>query len=140
MKLLKQIRVFLLHARQDEDSVRRLYQRLIREGANVWLDQKKLLPGQDWAHEINKAIHRSDVVITCLSKQFNKQGGYRHEELGIALEKAASLPVGSTFLIPARLERCELPEALGRWQCVDLFESNGYKKLIRVLKEPTITP
>jgi len=140
MKLLKQIRVFLLHARQDEDSVRRLYQRLIREGANVWLDQEMLLPGQDWVHEIHKAIHRSDVVIACLSKRFHKQGGYRHEELRIAIEKAASLPLGSTFLIPARLERCELPEALGRWQCVDLFESHGYKKLIRVLKESTMIP
>ena len=140
MKLLRQLRVFLLHARQDEESVRRLYQRLLKEGVDIWLDQEKLLPGQDWGHEILKAIHRSDVVIACLSKQFNKQGGYRHEELRIALEKAASLPEGSTFLIPARLERCEMPESLRRWQRVDLFESGGYKNLIRVLKESIVTP
>ena len=140
MTLSKQLQVFLLHARQDEGAVRRLYQRLVKEGANVWLDQEKLLPGQDWAHEIHNAIHRSDVVIACLSKQFNKRGGYRHEELRIALEKAASLPEGMTFLIPARLEMCVMPEPLGRWQRVDLFESDGCKKLIRVLKECTLTP
>src|SRR5215211_1175939 len=122
MKLSKQLQIFLLHARQDEESVRRLYQRLGKEGADVWLDQEKLLPGQDWAHEIHKAIHRSDVVIACLSKQFNQQGGYRHEELRIALEKAASLPEGETFIIPARLETCDMPEPVRRWQCVDLFE------------------
>ena len=135
MSLSKQLQVFLLHARQDEESVRRLYSRLLKEGADVWLDQEKLLPGQDWVYEIRKALESSDIVIACLSRQFNKQGGFRHEELRIALEKAASLPQGSTFLIPARLEKCELPEPLRRWQCVDLFETNGYKKLIRVLKE-----
>jgi hypothetical protein len=140
MKLSRQIRVFLLHARQDEECVRRLYRRLVRDGADVWLDQQRLLPGQDWAYEIRKAIHGSDIVIACLSRQFNRQGGYRHEELRIALEKAAALPEGLTFLIPARLEICELPEPLRPWQCVDLFEADGYKKLIRVLKKWTIHP
>ena len=139
MKLSRQLQIFLLYARQDEESVRQLYQRLFKEGADVWLDQKKLLPGQDWAHEILKAIYRSDVVIACLSKQFNKQGGYRHEELRIAIEKANSFPSGISFLIPARLEMCDLPEALRRWQCVDLFEPDGYKKLVKVLKEWMVT-
>jgi hypothetical protein len=140
MKLSKQLRVFLLHARQDERAVHRLYRRLVREGVNVWLDQEKLLPGQDWVYEIHKAIYGSDIVIACLSKQFNRQGGFRHEELRIALEKAAKLPEGGTFLIPARLEKCDLPEPLRRWQYVDLFETNGYKKLIRVLNEWTKSP
>jgi hypothetical protein len=133
MKRLEQLRVFLLYARQDEEPVRRLYRRLLKEGADVWWDQAKLLPGQDWAFEIRKAIQRSDVVLACLSKQFNKQGGFRHEELRIALEKAASLPEGETFVIPARLEACDLPEPLRRWQRLDLFEADGYKRLIMIL-------
>jgi hypothetical protein len=137
MKLSRQLQIFLLHARRDEGPVRRLYQRLVQEGADVWLDQEKLFPGQDWAHEILKAIHRSDVVIACISQQFNKEGGYRHEELRIALEKANSLPEGLSFLIPARLEKCELPEPLRRWQCVDLFSPGGYKQLLKVLKQWT---
>lgn len=139
MKLSRQLRIFLLHARQDQKIVRRLYGRLVKEGADVWLDQMKLLPGQDWKHEILLAIHTSDVVIACLSEHFNRQGGYRHEELQIALEKAASLPDGVSFLIPARLEICELPETLRRWQCVDLFEEDGYKQLIRVLRQLIVT-
>ncbi|HEY3476733.1 MAG TPA: toll/interleukin-1 receptor domain-containing protein [Anaerolineales bacterium] len=134
MNRSKQLRIFLLHARDDADAVRRLYRRLINEGMDVWLDQERLLPGQDWVHEIHKAIHRSDLVIVCLSKQFNKEGGYRHEELRIAVEKANALPEGEVFLIPARLETCQLPELLRRWQCVDLFKANGYKKLLDALK------
>ena len=137
MTLSRQLRVFLLHARQDEKLVRRLYKRLLREGADVWLDQEKLQPGQDWVHEIHRAIHSSDVVLACLSRQFNRQGGFRHKELQIALEKANTLPEGLPFLIPVRLESCDLPESLRRWQCVDLFERDGYKKLTRVLKDWT---
>ena len=135
MSLSKQLQVFLLYARSDEESVRSLYRRLVKEGADVWLDREKLCPGQDWAYEIHKAIQKSDMVVACLSKEFNRQGGFRHEELRIALERANSLPDGTTFLIPARLESCDLPEALRRWQCVDLFATDGYKKLLGALKQ-----
>lgn len=135
MKLSKQLQVFLLHARQDEEAVRRLCWRLKKEGADVWLDQEKLLPGQDWVYEICNAIHNSDVVIVCLSRQFIKQGGYRHEELKIALETADSLDVGDIYIIPARLEPCDLPNPLRRWQRVDLFEPDGFKKLVAALEQ-----
>jgi TIR domain-containing protein len=138
MKLSKQLRVFLLHARSDQEEVRRLYNYLVKTGVNVWLDQEKILPGQDWEYKIHKAIQSSDIVVVCLSKQFNKQGGYRHEELRIALEKAKSISEGEIFIIPARLEMCDLPEPLRRWQRLDLFEQNGYKKLLRALRKHTV--
>lgn len=134
MELSRPLRIFLLHARSDEKTVRRLYNRLVKAGANVWLDRKNLLPGQDWQSEIRQAIHGSDIVIVCLSKRFNKQGGFRHEELKIALEKANFLPEGTLFIIPVCLEPCELPEPLRRWQRVDLFEADGYRKLVGTLK------
>lgn len=135
MTLTRPLQIFLLHARSDEDAVRRLYQRLVKDGGDVWLDREKLLPGQDWVYEIHKAIHHSDIVIVCLSTHFNQEGGYRHEELRIAVEKANSLSADETFLIPARLDRCDLPEPLGRWQRVDLFEPDGYKKLLTALRK-----
>ena len=135
MNLTRPLRIFLLYARSDEKAVRRLYNRLSKAGASVWMDRKKLLPGQDWQSEIHQAIYSSDIVIVCLSKQFNKQGGYRHEELRIALEKANVLPDDLLFIIPVLLENCEMPESLQRWQRVDLFESSGYKKLLSTLNE-----
>ncbi|HLO13237.1 MAG TPA: toll/interleukin-1 receptor domain-containing protein [Anaerolineales bacterium] len=134
MTLTKPLQVFLLYARADQEAVHRLYQRLVKDGANVWLDKKKLWPGQDWVYEIHKAIRSSDLVIVCLSRQFNKEGGYRHEELKIAIEKANSLSEGATFLIPARLDHCDMPESLQHWQRVDLFETDGYQKLLGALK------
>ena len=133
MILSKQLRIFLLYARSDQEIVHRLYRRLVKRGADVWFDQEKLLPGQGWEKEIHKAIQGSDIVIVCLSEQFNQQGGYRHEELRVALERANSLPEEDIFLIPARLEPCDTPEPLRRWQRVDLYEAAGFKKLISTL-------
>jgi hypothetical protein len=135
MKLSKQLQIFLLYARSDKQAVQRLYHRIVKDGARTWLDEQNILPGQDWAYEIRKTIWKSDIVVVCISKQFNKQGGFRHEELRIALEKANGLPEGEIFLIPARLEKCDMPEPLRRWQRVDLFESDGYKKLTSAFKE-----
>ena len=129
--------VFLLYAHVDKDPVRRLYKRVLREGANAWLDRAKIQPGQEWEYEIRKAIMTSDIIIVCLSEAFNRQGGYRHEELRLALEKASSLPTGEILLLPARLENCDLPEPLRRWQRVDLFEAGGYGKLWSALQGRT---
>lgn len=135
----KQKQVFLTYAHSDKKAVRKIYQRLSRNDVNVWLDEKELLPGQDWKYEIRQAILKSDIVIACLSRQFNKQGGFRHEELQIALEKARAFPNTRIFIIPARLEKCDLPEPLRQWQYVDLFSADGFKKLLSVLKEDALS-
>lgn len=42
------LRVFLCHATADKKEVRKLSQRLQADGIDVWLDEEKLLPGQEW--------------------------------------------------------------------------------------------
>jgi hypothetical protein len=127
--------VFLCYAHRDRQTVHKFYERLVRDGAQVWLDVERLRPGQDWEREIRKAILKSNVVVVCLSREFNKQRGYRHEELKIASEKAKLLSSSDIFIIPVRLEKCDMPESLQHLQRVDLFEAGGYKKLIQALRE-----
>ena len=113
--------------------------RLKKNGMDVWLDRENLQPGQNWEHEIRKAILKSDVVVVCLSKEFNKQKGFRHEELKIALEKENLIPGDEIFIIPVRLEKCDMPKSLRHLHRVDLFERGGYKRLIRALRKHTET-
>jgi|SRR5215216_3592807 len=134
-----QKQVFLTYAHSDKTAVRKLYDRLTQNRIKVWLDEQELLPGQNWQYEIRQAILRSDIVIVCLSRQFNKQGGFRHEELKIVLEKAGSIPEGEIFLIPVRLEKCRVLQPLSRWQYVDLFEADGYKRLLLTLRKNGVT-
>ena len=96
--------IFLIHAHCDKKIVHKLYTQIIRDGINAWLDTRRLQPGKDWQNEIRNTLLKSDVVIVCLSRGFNKQQGYRHEELKLALEKANFIPDNDVFIIPVRLE------------------------------------
>ena len=126
------LKVFLCHAHADRDPVRGLYSRLTKDGVDAWLDKEKLLPGQDWELEIRKAVREADVVVVCLSKQFN-QAGFRQKEVRLALDTAMEKPEGEIFIIPARLEECDTLESLRHLHWVDLFEESGYEKLTQAL-------
>lgn len=126
------LKVFLCHAHSDKADVKALYDRLIKDGVDAWLDKEKLLPGQDWELEIRKAVRESDVIVICLSNEFNS-AGFRQKEVRLALDTAMEKPEGEIFIIPARLEACETLEHLRRWHWVDLFDDNGYEMLIRAL-------
>ena len=128
------LKVFLCHASGDKLPVHDLYKRLVAEGVDAWLDREKLLPGQDWRVEIPRAVRESDVVVVCLSNKSITKEGYIQKEIKFALDSADEKPEGTIFLIPARLEECPVPEQLGRWQWVDLFEENGFVRLLRSLK------
>ncbi len=127
------LKVFLCHAHADRDPVRTLYARLTQDGVDAWLDKAKLLPGQDWELEIRKAVREADVVVVCLSKQFNEDG-FRQREVKWALDTAMNKKEGSIFIIPARLEECDTLESLRKWHWVDLFEDDGYEKLVSALR------
>lgn len=125
---------FLCHAHVDRAAVRALYKRLKRDHIEPWLDGESLLPGQNWEREIREAILKSDVILICLSNAFNEKRGFRHQELKIALAKMEVLSEGEIFIIPVRLEKCEMPASLRHLHRVDLFEKDGYKKLIDSLQ------
>jgi formylglycine-generating enzyme required for sulfatase activity len=127
------LKVFLCHAHSDKDAVKALYTHLTNDGVDAWLDKEKLLPGTDWENEIRRAVRESDVVVVCHSKQFN-QRGFRQNEVKIALEEADMLPKGEIFIIPARLEECDVLDDLKRYHWVDLFEDDGYEMLMRAFR------
>lgn len=130
----KRLRVFLCHSSSDKPVVEKFYDMLTGDGLDAWLDKKNLLPGQNWQIEIPKAVQSSDVVIVFLSAQSVTKEGYVQKEIKIALDAADEKPDGTIFIIPAKLENCKVPDRLGKFQWVDLFESDGYERLFKSLK------
>ena len=129
----RSLRVFLCHASSDKPAVRQLYERLKKDKVDAWLDEEKLIPGQNWQIEIPKAVRDSDVVIVCLSPQSVNKEGFIQKEIRIALDAADEKPEGTIFIIPARLENCNMPERISQFHWVDLFTSDGYERLIKAL-------
>lgn len=121
--------VFLCHASEDKKSARELYAHLLQDGFDPWLDEFNLLPGQEWETEIPRAVRKADVVVVCLSGHSIDKTGYVQREIRIALDAAEERPQGTIFVVPARIEDCQVPERLSRWQRVDLFAKGGYERL-----------
>jgi hypothetical protein len=119
---IRKLRVFLCHASQDKPVVRGLYRRLLEEPwIDPWLDEERLLPGQDWNLEIEKAVEASDAVIVCVSSVSVAKEGYVQRELRRVLDLALEKLEGATFVIPLRLDECPLPRQLRDRQFLDYF-------------------
>lgn len=129
----RKLKVFLCHSKDDKAKVRKLYRRLVTDGFDTWLDEEKLMPGQDWDLEIRKAVRNSDTVVVCLSNSSTTKEGYIQKEIRFSLDVADEKPEGTIFLIPVRLESCSVPNRISRFQWVDLFQKTGYSKLREAL-------
>lgn len=132
------LKVFLAHASQDKFVVRELYDALKSEGwIDPWLDKAKILPGQDWEMVIEKAVDDSDVIIVCLSNQSVSKEGFVQKEIRYAFDIALEKPEGATFLIPLRLDDCNIPRRLRSIHWVDYFgteKKEAYTGLLRALR------
>jgi TIR domain len=130
----KKLLAFLCHASGDKPRVRNLYSKLAASGVDAWLDEKNLLPGQDWSSVITRTVRESDVVIVCFSRASVTKAGYVQKEMRLALDVADEQPEGAMFLIPVRLEECDVPERFRHLHYADLFEADGYAKLLNSLQ------
>ena len=136
----RKLNVFLCHAKEDKPTVRELYRQLTAEGwLDVWLDAEKLLPGQEWDIEIEKAVEQADVVLVCLSTHSVDKEGYVQKELRFVLNIADEKPEGTIFVVPLRLDDCQVPRRIRAWQYVDYFPKSqrkwAYQRLLESLKK-----
>jgi hypothetical protein len=128
------LRVFLSYARADETSAFSLYAKLLKEGAAPWLDQKNLLPGQEWELELRTAIEESDAVILCLSKRSITKEGYFQAEVKHALRCLEQKPDQQIFVIPVLLDDCVIPIKLKHLHCVSVASEMGLDRLLDALE------
>ena len=127
------LRIFLCHSSEDKSVVRELYERLLADGFEPWLDEKKLLPGFPWELTIKNAVRESDLVIVCLSRRSVSKTGFVQKEIKYALDIALEHSEGTVFIVPLKIEECDVPESLSEWQWVNYFDNDGYERLISAL-------
>lgn len=142
MTMMRKLKVFLCYASQDRHIVRELYSLLNSEAwIDPWLDQEKLLPGMDWELEIESAVRESDIVVVCLSHNSLNKKGYVQKEIRAALDIADQIPDDQIYIIPLRLEDCDVPLRLSKWQWVNYFEDKvySYNLLLSALRSKIIS-
>jgi hypothetical protein len=129
-----QVVVFLSYAREDADRVGSLYDALNNAGFKPWMATRDILPGENWERSIWRAVRRADFFVACLSSRSVGKRGFLQKEIKQALDIWQEKLSEDIYLIPARLEGCEVPVDLAQFQWVDLFLEGGLGQLLRAVE------
>jgi hypothetical protein len=144
---------FISYVREDARQVDDIEQALRTAGIRVWRDTAELWPGEDWRAKIRSAISNDALAfIACFSRAgLSREKSYQNEELALAIDELRQRPPGKPWLIPVRLDDCDIPDldigggrTLGSIQRADLFGAEaeaGRARLVtvvkRILRQPT---
>lgn len=132
----RKIKVFISYCSEDHKFAKKLYDFLSEiDQIDPWLDKSNLLPGQNFDLIIKKEIPSSDFVIILLSKKSLDKRGYYQKEMKLTLETLELIPEGKIFVIPARLDECEVPYSLKHIHYINLFDykTNPYQKIVEAM-------
>ena len=136
-------RVFVAYAHEDATQAARIFDTLLAAGFDPWMDERKLLPGQNWARAIRNALETSNFVVCCFSRNsIYKRGGFQ-AEIRYALEAARRLPLDEVYLLPVRFDSCPVPADVAReMQYVDLFPDwkGGMNRVIEAIRRQIRRP
>jgi hypothetical protein len=92
------MQVFISYASSDQERARDLASALTRAGYTPWVDDIKLMPGDNWPRKIEEPLEGSHAMIVLLSPDWAESRWSRRE-----LEWALGSPNYEGRVIPVRL-------------------------------------
>lgn len=128
------LKVFLSYAREDREAVEDFYDRLVAERFEPWMDIRKLLPGQNWELEIDRALREANVVIAWLSNNSVSKRGFVQRETNFAIDSLKYKLPTDVYFVPILLEPCEVPTHVAVRQYMDINTPNAWEQLIASLR------
>ena len=130
------VKVFICVDDDDAAHGKKLYHDLKnQEGIVPFLEQEDLLPGQHRENTVNKAIRDSDYFIAMLSSRSVGKRGFIQKKLKAGLREFETFADADVFILPVRLDDCELPDPLAALTPVDFEPYPEFlDKILRILK------
>ena len=125
--------VFISHAREDREIAEKLFDFLSSNRYDPWMDKKKILPGQTWDLEITSALDKADYIILVFSKISVSKRGYVQKEFSDALRYCEEKLDSDIFIIPCKIDDCEIPKKFQKYQWVELNEPDSFKEILEAL-------
>lgn len=126
--------LFLSYAQADAGAVAGLYDRLKNAGFRPWMAGQDILPGETVRAATERALRQAEFVLVCLSPDSVDRRGALQREIRQALDLREEMLPGDIYVIPVRLRPCEMPDSLQEVLPVDLFEPNGFDRLLVALR------
>ena len=121
---------FFSYSREDSEFALRLAEDLKAAGANVWIDQIDIHPGEEWDSAVEEAVAKAPRMLLILSPASVKSKNVRNE-ISFALDE-------NKVIIPVLFRDCTVPLQLHRVQHIDFRTKydNGLKSLLHALRVP----
>lgn len=108
------MKVFLAHAKEDSEVVKKVGQFLAGKGVEVWLDDWCLTPGDSLSQKIfEEGIPTADRLVAFFSPSSVKSNWVKRElATGTIMELAEEKGLGGKFVVPVLLAECKIPYML----------------------------
>ena len=145
-------KVFLSYVKENEPLVRILDQSLTDYGIDIVTDYRNILGGSNWKRGLRRLIENSGYFIVCFSSEFNaRKRTVLWRELDHAIERAQDFSPNHNWIIPVRINECEVPsleirsrEYLTDLHWIDLFPGGskwyeGIESIVRAIDDTLIT-
>lgn len=129
--------VFICHAKADREKAQQLFDRFQAADFEPWFDEEDLQAGDTWERKIERTIGKIiDYFVVVQSHVMSgKPESFFHKEIRLALKREERFGEGFCFVIPIRIEECDLLENLKHIQTKDVFDEDGINTVIRHIKE-----
>jgi len=130
---MKPAKYFFSYSRVDSDFAKKLATDLRNAGADVWIDQLDIVPGNAWDVAIQNALNEAGGVLAIISDTSIQSKNVMDEvSYAIGQEKR---------IIPLILESCPIPFRLARLQHVDFTKDydSALEYLLKALKASDTT-
>lgn len=126
--------IFISYASPDRERVLPFFDWLEKQDFNVWIDCRRIKPGQNWDFEIKFALDKATVVLMFISKNSYIRRGYVQRELKIALNKLSEKLIDDIYIIPVRLDdSVQVPEELKGIQYISATDSQCREQIADAL-------
>jgi len=126
-------KVFISYAKEDNQTAEKLFDFLALNRYDPWLDKKRLLPGQDWNTEIRLALKKADFIVVLLSKISVAKRGFVQREFKFALEYCEEKLDSDIYIIPCKIDDCEVPDKLSKFQWAELSKPDSFELILNSL-------
>ena len=127
--------MFISYAKEDINFAQKVYDYLENLGFEPWLDKKKLLVGQNWKIEIDKALRKANFIVLLLSSTSVSKRGFVQREFKAALDFYQDKLEDDVFIIPLKINDCEVPNSLSSFQWIEYENDETLENVVLSIRE-----
>ncbi len=121
---------FISYSRRDKTFVQTLYERLLAEDRNIWIDWGNIPLTADWRQEIKEGIERAGAVIFVISPDF-----LASKECGIELDWAVEMNKRLIPVVHRDVDPNDVPHSLASLNWIFARKEDDFETAFQSLQE-----